>query len=343
MTDCVLHINNHRYSWPFHALQHHTGEFERTIWTYLNEWFTQDEFEVMTSGSTGAPKVIHHQKSAIVWSATSTAKALQLQPKTNALCCLPIEKIAGRMMLYRAIINNWELTLRTPSGMPFIADDQFDFVALTPFQATKTFQAMPSVFNHIGNVILGGAQVLDTLAIALKPFSCAVWETYGMTETISHVALKQLQPLRQTRFYALPDVKLTTNAEDQLLIDAPHLSAQLETNDIVHLVDEQSFELLGRKDDVINSGGIKLFPHTIEAKLAGSIEERFFITKSSDEALGEVVTMVIESAPWNEERKAQLTDHFAKQLDKFERPRKITFQSAFSETDTGKITRKLPS
>jgi O-succinylbenzoic acid--CoA ligase len=339
LTDYAFHINGARFPSPLRKPSALKDTLAMEVFELIEEWQISDRFKLTTSGSTGAPKPIYHSKKAIIQSARGTADFFSLKEGTKALCCLPLKKIAGRMMLYRSLVNHWELTVQHPEGNPLKTAKPYDFVALTPFQAHQVIKENPAALNQVKTVILGGAKVDSVLIEALQSFNCAVWETYGMTETLTHIAAKQISPYTQEAFHCLPSIEVRVNKEDQLCISSPYFS-EIITNDVVQLIDKHTFQLLGRKDFVINSGGLKLFPEQIESKLMGVIEDRFYITKSPHETLGEQVTIVIESSPYQQHQLEKFKSAITRLLSKFEVPKKYVFLPHFEETTTGKIIRK---
>jgi len=339
LTDYALHINGERFPSPLRKPSASTDPLAMEVFELIKEWQINNRFKLTTSGSTGTPKPIYHSKEAIIQSARGTADFFSLKEGTKALCCLPLRKIAGRMMLYRSLVNHWELTVQHPEGNPLKTAKAYDFVALTPFQAHQVIKENPAALNQIKTVIIGGAKVDSALIEALQSFNCEVWETYGMTETLTHIAAKQISPSTQESFHCLPSIQVRVNKEDQLCISSPYFS-EIITNDVVQLIDQCTFQLLGRKDFVINSGGLKLFPEQIESKLMGAIEDRFYITKSPHDTLGEQVTIVIESNAYPEDQLQQFKSTITGLLSKFEVPKKYVFLPHFEETTTGKIIRK---
>jgi O-succinylbenzoic acid--CoA ligase len=204
----------------------------------------------------------------------------------------------------------------------------FDFVAMVPLQAQNSIQEL----KKVKKLIIGGAAVNKTLEKQLLKLKTEVYETYGMTETITHIAARKLG---ETAFTVLPDVTVSYDDRYCLVIHAPKISDEvIITNDIVELVNENQFIFLGRIDNVINSGGIKLIPEQIENKLMSKIQQRFFIASKSDNELGEKLVLVIEGD------KVEFDHSIYEDLDKYEKPKEILFISKFKETATGKIMRK---
>lgn len=308
--------------------------YERDVGNFLLDWTDSKNYVVVnTSGSTGAAKPIKLYKQAMVNSSIATGNFFGLEPGNSALHCLPAQFIAGKMMLVRAMVLGLEVDLIEPASLPvFDYEKPYDFCAMIPLQLKNTY-------DHIQNIkylIVGGAKVPKSLVKAIQDIPTQIFETYGMTETITHVAIKKLNHTLGNEFFkVLPDVSITTDERDCLVIDAHHLSKQkIVTNDIVKLISENEFEWIGRYDNIINSGGVKLSPEQIEKKLADFIESRFFITSKKDDTLGEKVVLVIEDENNNIDPTAFRT------LDKYEVPKEIYNVPKFKLTSNGKIKRK---
>ncbi|MFL9844404.1 AMP-binding protein [Flavobacterium rhizosphaerae] len=305
------------------------SDFEQQMGRFLLDWFDANNYIVMhTSGTTGKPKEIRVSKQAMVHSALATGRFFDLPARTKALLCLPLHYIAGKMMMVRALVLGWELDVVPPSSDPLQGiKTGYDFAALVPLQAEESIQQL----YKIKQVILGGAKVNAALAEKLGSLPTAVYETYGMTETVSHIAVKRVG---EAAFTVLPDVAITTDDRQCLVIDTPKLSEKLLiTNDVVDVIDESHFEWKGRFDNVINSGGIKLFPEQIEEKLAPHIARRFFVAGVADDRLGNRLVLVIEGKPYD------IDETIFSSLGKFEKPREVIFREQFAETASGKVIR----
>lgn len=305
-------------------------DFEKPVGDFLLDWFDGKDFiEMETSGTTGAPKTISVKKQAMVDSALATGDFFELEPGNKALQCLPVKFVAGKMMLVRAMILGLDLEFVAPSSHPLNKNEiDFDFVAMVPLQAQNSIAEL----KKVKKMIVGGAAVNKTLEKQLLKLPTEVYETYGMTETITHIAARKLG---EKAFTVLPYVTISYDDRNCLVIHAPRISDDvIITNDIVELVNENQFIFLGRMDNVINSGGIKLIPEQIEEKLAAKIQQRFFIASKPDNELGEKVVLVIEG------EKYELDDSIYESLDKYEKPKEVVFVSKFKDTVTGKILRK---
>lgn len=314
--------------------------YEQAIGDFLSYWLdSKSTLEVKTSGSTGTPKNIIIQKQQIVNSALATGEYFDLKPGNTALLCLSADYIAGKMMLVRAMVLGLELDCVELSSNPLVGlSKNYDFVAMVPLQLEESLDEI----ERVKTLIVGGAAISRILQEKVKGKSTAIYETYGMTETITHVAVKNISTAAESsrsHFTALPNVLFTKDDRDCLIISAPKVSDDsVITNDIVNLISETEFEWLGRSDNVINSGGIKLFPERIEAKLASFLSNRFFVAGILDEKLGQKLVLVIESDANPEKLLNKIID--SAKFEKFETPKSIYVLSKFIETETGKIQRK---
>ncbi len=305
-------------------------EFEKPVGDFLLDWFDSKSYlEVQTSGTTGTPKLIQIDKQAMVNSALATGDFFDLYPGNRALHCLPVKYIAGKMMLIRAMILGLDLDFVAPSSHPLENNDnKYDFVAMVPLQAKHSLKEL----KNVKKMIVGGAKMSKPLENALAKLPTEVYETYGMTETITHIAAKKIG---EKFFTVLPNVTVSYDDRNCLVIHAPKIAEEvIVTNDLVELVNENQFVFLGRIDNVINSGGIKLIPEQIEDELSGKIENRFYVIGKPDVDLGEKLVLVIEG------EKQELNPELFETLDKYEKPKEILFVPKFKETATGKILRK---
>jgi O-succinylbenzoic acid--CoA ligase len=270
-------------------------------------------------------------------SARMTGNYFDFHSNQRILLCLSPETIGGRMLIVRAIIHQMELVVVDVNRNPLQHINlKIDFAALVPLQVTTTLELNPSKLDLVNCLLIGGAQVDPTLVNALTNFKGKAFESFGMTETMSHIALKQLAPENQTYFEVLQGVSIASK-ENCLWIDAPQIGVhQLLTNDEVEIINERQFEWRGRKDFVVNSGGIKLHPEQIELKIRQFIPFRFFLTGKSDRLLGQKLVLLIESAAFDT---APLLAQLKKQLSNYEIPKEIYFCASFEETASGKINR----
>lgn len=302
--------------------------FEKAIGKFLYEWLNKESFVfVKTSGSTGKPKKIVLDKNAMIASAKATGLFFNLQPKNSTLLCLSADYIAGKMMIVRAITLGLHLDTIEPNSNP-LSNKKYDFVAMVPMQVANSLEQL----HLVETLLIGGTKVSYQLTQQILKTNCKVFESYGMTETISHIAIKQIGA---KEFTVLPNVTISLDDRNCLVIEALALSPdKIITNDIVEILNETQFILKGRIDNVINSGGVKIFPEEIEEKLSKYISTLFFIASESDEKFGEKVILVIEGKPF------EIDVTIFSDLSKYQMPKKIVFVDKFIETDTNKINRK---
>jgi len=326
-------------------------EFEQALGEFLLSWFSDSEFiEINTSGSTGIPKRISIRKQAMINSALATGIFFELKPKDKVLNCLPAKYVSGKMMVVRSLILGLDMDFVTPSAEPLrylslserclslskaqlnepLKDAQtvYDFVAMVPLQVENSLEKL----DLVKKLIIGGAQIDISLEEKLIALSTKTYATYGMTETVSHIALRKVG---QKYYTVLPDVAIAVDQRKCLIIDAPGiLDEKIVTNDLVELISPTQFIFLGRADNIINSGGIKLIPEQIEEKIAAFINSRFFVIGKPDAKLGEKLVLVIEGS------EHPLDPNIFMNLTSYEKPKEIIFVPHFKETETGKIIRK---
>lgn len=304
--------------------------WEKEIGDFLLNWLDDfNELTVYTSGSTGAPKEIKLQKKHMINSALNTHDWFNLPEECEALCCLPLSYIAGKMMLVRAIALGWQIDVVKPSSTPLkTVRKRYDFTAMTNQQVVNSLDHIHKTVK----VIIGGGPVASNLPELLENKHTKAYHTYGMTETSTHVAIRKIYPLHEVTYQTLKDITVSTDDRGCLVIHAPELSAEdIITNDLAELVDEKHFKILGRVDRVINTGGVKVHPEKIEDKLSKSLQNRFFIASRKNEELGQEVILIIEG------HNDQEVDFSS--LDKFEIPKETFYVPEFIDTHTGKIDR----
>tara|TARA_R110001592_G_scaffold8511_6_gene46439 strand:+ start:1723 stop:2814 length:1092 start_codon:yes stop_codon:yes gene_type:complete len=328
----------------------YTSDFSDEIYHFLESWFSSDKtITVQTSGSTGVPKSIELKKEFVVNSAIATGLYFDLQENTTALLCLPPAYIAGKLMLIRALTLGWHLDVIAPNSHPLEkVDKEYDFSAMVPLQLENSI----SKLSKIKKLIVGGGVVSKELKAKIQDVFTVIFATYGMTETITHIAVKKLNNfssskgrITQQSFYqTLPNVTIYIDDRNCLVINTPKISDEIIfTNDVVQLISDTEFEWLGRFDTVINSGGIKLHPEKIEEKLSEIITNRFFVAGIPDEKLGEKLVLIIElESSKVSNYKSVLSEEIKKitSLSKFEIPKNIYFIDKFLETGTKKIQRR---
>jgi O-succinylbenzoic acid--CoA ligase len=235
--------------------------------------------------------------------------------------------IAGKMMLVRAITLGLHLDTIDPISAP-LSTKKYNFIAMVPMQVQKSL----SKLHLVDIVLIGGAKVSNTLSESILKTNCNAFESYGMTETISHIAIKKIGA---KAFTVLPNVVISVDNRNCLVIEALELSKEkITTNDIVEILNATQFILKGRIDNVINSGGIKIFPEEVEEILARFISVPFFVASKPDEILGEKVILVLEATPF------AIDNSVFSELSKYQIPKEILFLKSFVRTETQKINRK---
>lgn len=305
----------------------------------LDRWLDADTGHITlhTSGSTGRPKPITHRKEHMAASARATIDFFGLGPGSTALLALPANKVGGLMMVVRTLVGGWTLHVSEPSNTPFAdLDAAIDFTALVPSQARASLDRNPDAWQRVATVILGGGVVDADLERRLAGLDTATWQTFGMTETISHVAVRRIG--RDAAYTALDGVHFSTTADGRLIIHAPHLGRdRLETNDLIDLVDDRNMHWLGRADHAIESGGIKHVPEVLEDRIADLMDGRaFYIAGRPHDLLTNELVLVVEGAPFSTESlEAGMNDR----LDPYAVPRAIVFVPQMDRTANGKLRR----
>lgn len=315
-----------------------------TLEEFLAEWHNDDDcIVVKTSGSTGTPKLLRVEKRRMEASARMTLRFLGLHPGQTALLCMPLDYIAAKMMVVRALVGNLRLVSVEPSGHPLadagVGETPIDFAAMVPLQIYNTL-LVPEEKERlikVGQLIIGGGAVSQALASEIACLPNPVWSTYGMTETLSHVAMRRLNGPQQESWYTpLEGVSIGQDEDGCLLIDAPLLCQKvLRTNDVVRLHDDsRRFMVLGRKDNVVCCGGVKIQAEEVEERLQPYVDAPFFVGKEKDDKFGEILVLVVESRD-----KKLLEDIINNVLPKYWRPRKIYSVRKLPLTETGKPKR----
>jgi O-succinylbenzoic acid--CoA ligase len=306
-------------------------DFEKPVGEFLLDWFDERPFiEMRTSGSTGIPKLIRVDKQSMVNSALASGAFFDLQYGNKILNCLPMKYVAGKMMFVRSFVLGLHMDFVAPSLRPLQKlESCYDFCAMVPLQAQNSLEDL----HLIKKLIVGGAKInskLEKQLLKLKKTQC--YETFGMTETVSHIAAKKLG---ENAFRLMPNVSIKMDERNCLVIHAPLLiDSPIITNDLVEIVDGNQFRFLGRLDNLINSGGVKINPEQVEEKLASKLNCRFMISGKPDTDLGQKVVLILESEPF------LIEDLVFKGLDKYEKPKEIYFVPQFKESNNGKLLRR---
>ncbi len=311
----------------------------QSIVAFLKDWADPNlTINLITSGSTGTPKTIVVEKKYLHISAEKTCKFFNLGSQSTGLLCLSADYIAGKMMLVRAIVSGMKLICVEPSGNPVKnLSNEIDFAALVPYQLQQSLET-PLKLKLIKNLVIGGGTIQAPDAEMLAALEITAFETFGMTETLSHFALKQISPKRQKLFSTLNGITVSKDAENRLIIYYPELRIEkLQTNDVVEIINDKTFKWIGRLDFTINSGGIKISPEVLEEKIATFIIPRFCIVGFPDEKLGEKVVLLIEGKSFNT---MKIYGQMKQLLPPHHCPKEIRFLERFPLTESGKIKRK---
>ncbi len=323
------------------------NDFERSTLQFINDWSNGgNSFSIQTSGSTGKPKIIIVSRQQMVESAKATIKALKLMPGQTSLLCMAPKFIGGKMMIVRSLLRDMNIVAVAPSSDPLkVLTESIDFTAMVPLQVKTILEDSESTkkLSQINNVLIGGGSVDSTLQKQLKALNIQAYSTYGMTETVSHIALKKLDYSGSENYFtALDGVSISIDNRNCLVVNAPMTNnIDIVTNDVVEIIDFKKFKWLGRYDNVINSGGIKIHPEKLEGKISGLLakhgfNKRLFVFGKDDNLLGQKLVLVLEGS--------QITESLAQELlkaslDKYEVPKEILFSEKFIETQNGKIQR----
>jgi o-succinylbenzoate---CoA ligase len=326
-----------------------SGSFENFTLQFSKDWLNEKkQFSIFTSGSTGKPKEIILNRDQMVASARMTGLALGLKKDNRSFICLNTEFIAGMMMLVRGFELEMHMTISEPAANPLkniASGEKFDFTAMVPMQMQKILEESPdkiSILHGMKAILLGGSPVSASLEETLQIIKAPVYSTYGMTETVSHIALRRLNGEHRSELYSVLDgVNTGKDERGCLTINAPSTRHHtIITNDLVELTGKHTFRWLGRIDNVINSGGIKIHTDYLEEKIdrifhEAGIQNRLFISPIPDAEFGEIAVLAVEGKT----DQINALKLLKGKLKKFEVPKKIVLIEKFPETLTGKIDR----
>jgi O-succinylbenzoic acid--CoA ligase len=335
-------------------------DYEADALHFCHAWQRgQQTFILHTSGSTGTPKPIQLTRAQMRASAHLTGQTIGLQQGDKALVCLNIRYVAGVMMLVRGLELGLPMTIMEPSGNPLMgfdpAIDRFAFTALVPLQLQTILEQDTSklpLLNGMKAILVGGAATSPALEQALQRIDAPVFATYGMTETVSHIALRRLNgPQASERFTALSGVELGVDERGCLHITSAATNFErIQTNDVVSLADSQhgepaTFRLLGRADRIINSGGVKIQPEQVELIIQTTLAKedadkpvpRLFVTGLPDERLGQRIALIIEKEPFSDLLWQRVQEAVRESLGPYAVPKTVLVAAHFAETNTGKV------
>ena len=318
--------------------------WEKEIFRFILEWFDDNDFiKVNTSGSTGTPKTISLKKTHMVSSAKATLNFLGLKERDRALLCLPANYIAGKMMIVRVLTGGLDLHYVQPLLNPdFSQNKKFKLIAVVPSMLSETLKSdNTKELEKFENILVGGSDLSKKDENKLLVLNNNIWHTYGMTETITHIALRKINGMKHSDWFTpLRDVNISISEDGTLIINYNNIGLiNLITNDIVEIKRNGDFKILGRKDNVIITGGLKIHPEALEKKIDGIIENQHFIHGIYDEKLGQKVVLFIEGEI--EISKNDIFVQLSQRLTNNEMPKEIVFVRKFERTENGKIIRKL--
>ena len=312
-----------------------------TLDEFVSDWQSDSPtLLVHTSGSTGKPKPMLVEKRRMEASARITCGFLGLRPGDTALLCMPLDFIAGKMVVVRSLVWGLQLVAVEPSGHPLKGlTESPTFAAMVPMQVYNSLKVEEErrLLRDIKHLIIGGGAVNSDMAEELRGFPNAVWSTYGMTETLSHIALRRLSGAEASEWYEPFDgVGVTTSADGCLVIDAPAVCAQpLVTNDIAEIApDGRRFRIRGRRDNVVCSGGLKLQIEEMEARLQPHLNVPYMISKRPDDKFGEAVVLLAVTDDME-----SVCEVCRKHMPRYEQPRYFLAVSELPMTPTGKPAR----
>lgn len=326
------------------------SSFEEATFKFIHEWLSGAEtFEMKTSGSTGAPKSISIGRHQMIVSARRTSERIALDKNSLALVCLDPSYIAGKMMLVRCLTLGMGIMAVDPVANPLVkipVDKCVQFTAFVPYQIQSILESKhPHLLNDLDKVLIGGAPISENLRGQLDRYQCECYETYGMTETVSHIALRRINtPLKQPYFETLPGIQISVDDRGCLVISADYLKDAVVTNDLVELIDSNRFLWMGRWDTVINSGGVKVLPEKVERELEPILRKhglanRFFIAALPDDKLGNKIVLVVEGVQFSSELLNQSLADLRAVVSPYEVPREAYNVERFRTTATEKIDR----
>lgn len=323
--------------------QYGTDSFQASLADFLAEWFDNGSTVLVhTSGSTGTPKPLRVEKQRMMQSAMLTVNFLGLSQGDTALLCMPLKYIAGKMVVVRSLVAGLNLIPVTPSGHPLVQINVApEFAAMIPMQVYNSLQVAEEkeCLQQIRHLIIGGGAIDTELGKALASFPHAVWSTYGMTETLSHIALRRLNGPEASDWYTpFHGVTLSLSPENTLSIEAPVVCPEkLITNDICEFNSQGQFHILGRKDNTINTGGVKVQIEQVENALKPSLPVPFLVTSVPDPKFGERIVLLLE-----DEKKtytAELLNQILQALPVYWRPKQVIHIQKLPQTETGKPDR----
>jgi o-succinylbenzoate---CoA ligase len=314
--------------------------WEKKIYTFIQEWINDKDYIIqLSSGTTGTPKELKLSKDAMLRAADNTNSLFDLRFGMTALLCLPVEYIAGKMMIVRALAGGLNLLITEPSSMPDMAGfGKIDFCAMVPLQVFNSLNTVETL-RRIKKLIIGGAEIRDELEVIIRDLPNEVYATYGMAESYSHVAIRRINGTeRERNYHAVPGVKFDVDTRSCLAIKADYLGKKIQTNDVVDLYDDTTFRWIGRFDNLINSGGIKIVPEEVEAVVSKATGFDCAVIGLADEKLGEKVVLVLERGG-SEITEQEIQSTLLNELPKRMQPKEIIFIDELPRNHSYKVDR----
>ncbi|WP_422362238.1 AMP-binding protein [Reichenbachiella sp.] len=312
---------------------------------FIKCWVNGDtRFQFQTSGSTGPPKQIHISREQIIASVAATSNFLRLNKSHRALICLDPNFVASIMMAARCLVNDMDCFLARPSADPLKSiDKKISFASFVPFQIYKMMENKTiTQLSKIENILVGGAPLTQSGFETLANINTNIFVTYGMTETVSHVALMPVRESFSDAYYeVLPDIRIGQDEDGCLHITGKVTEGKkVQTNDIVEMLAKNKFRWLGRRDHAINSGGIKIHPEQLEKSIEGHFSTEFMISWRPDPKLGSACILIIEDKPIQKEKQNEIESIIVESFSKYHVPKQIIELKEFERTDSGKIKRE---
>lgn len=349
MYNGIIHVNNYKLTAKQVTERDYDSETIPEIVAlaleFITDWLSgQQLFEIKTSGSTGKPKVVSISRRQMSLSAQNTIMALNIVAKDTALVAMNTKFIGGKMMIVRALESGMDMIILEPSSNPLHklpGELRVDFTALVPLQLKEILENDPEKLNEIKYILIGGAPLLPDLEVKIKDLKPAIYQTFGMTETVSHIALRCLNGVNVSDLYtAFENISLSQDERGCLIIKSEITNNQeIITNDIVEIINPKQFRWIGRIDNVINSGGIKIQIEELEQQLSVLLDKnlRFFVYGIPDKKLGEKVALLIESEPMSADLHEKILVSLKGIKQKYYRPREVLYLPRFIYSETGKI------
>jgi len=318
-----------------------TPDWKVKIYQFIMEWLDEKEYIIQnSSGTTGHSKEIRLSKKSMTHSAENSCNYFNIQFGHTAAHCLPVDYIAGKMMVVRAFVGGLNLLMAEPTSMPDLSNfGKIDFCAMVPLQVYNSLNSVETLRN-IKKLIIGGAEIRPELEVVLRDMPNEVYATYGMAETCSHVAIRRLSgPCYERNYTALPGVEFSIDNRNCLIIKADYLDGDIITNDVADLIDSRTFRWIGRYDNLINSGGVKIVPEEIEALISKNTGLDCAVIGVADPQLGQKVVLFIEkgrSEMTSDEVRLLLKDELPKNLQ----PKEIVMMDQLPRNSSFKVDRQ---